>query len=130
MVDFTMRRNHFLLLAIAAVLLAAGCAHDNQTDNPLAPVYRDPLRADGQLFEATIYPYDYAQDPNRYVMCLRPCSLEQASEDLSVIVPLVPGAFDGARGTQAYTVRVVFRAVCFHPNSACPHRPFIFQQVE
>jgi len=117
------------LRALVAAFLCAACVHADQSD-PLAEVWRNPLQMDGQMFETTIYPYDYAQDPERYVMCRRPCTMAEASDDPVVIVPLAPGSFDGTSGTEPYRVRVIFRAVCFRSNSACPHRSFIFQQVE
>lgn len=113
-------------LFAAGLLFFSACAQGGALDS----VWQNPLRADGRVFEATVYPFDYTQDRELYVMCTRQCTLAEAVDEPAVLIPASPGLYDGAQGTTPYRVRIMFHADCFHPESVCPHRQFVFQQLQ
>lgn len=114
---------------IALAFLIAGCVNAGG-GHPLRDLWDHPLDYDGQRFDLVVYPYDLLHDRDRYIMCSEPCpSARQANDEPAVIFPSAPGEFDGLHGASPRHVTVIFRANCFRPDGACPHRPFQFEQV-
>lgn len=107
----------------------AACAQSHH--QWLDSVWDSPLDYDGRVYELTIYPYDLFADPERYIMCLEPCSRAEAQMEQVVIWPRERGAYNGMNGQNPVEVRAAFRADCFRPGSFCiALRPFVFEEVE
>ena len=116
------------LLCLLA-LQAASCASISTTGQPrIDRVWDDPVRYDGQSFDAVVYPNDILNDPDRYVMCLDACPGEQARTVTSVLIARRPEDYSGFDGDRPVRLRLRFDASCFKEDRVClmDHRPYIF----
>lgn len=110
-------------------LQAVSCATlSTEGQPPIDSVWENPQQYDGRIFDVVVYPSDFLEDPERYVMCLDACVGERARHVSSVLIPRITAQYSGFEGDRPVRIRVKFDASCFKSERVClmDHRPYIF----
>ena len=111
---------------IVTACLLASCSAGIAVE-AMSAVLADPTRHDGKIIEIDIYPFDLANDPERYVACLDRCSLTQAQRVVTRLAAKERGRYDGFTGSEPVRVKVRVDAGCYRSGSVClwDHGPLL-----
>lgn len=114
-----------------SMLFLASCAR-NILYFDVNDLWDNPRLYNGRVVDLEFYPYDIHGSGYFYIVCMEPCSRDQAMSYNSAIIAHDEDAYRGYMGDRKISSKAVFDGSCFLSGSTClmDHFTFIFKEIE